>query len=300
MTTTEIPADLRRQSAPSKDRTGRRVPAHTMELLTVVSILAGYGRHLAETLEQRAVARGFATIARFFCSVDTNSILAHLRRGLMRAFALQRLLMRRIDRGYDMPCQDPRKSSRRKPAAEDGADNEPIEALGPAAALMQAEDAAAREAAREAAARLAGERLARRIGRNEPLTLDNLPSMSDIDAEVRRSPVGRTIVAICLDLGVVPLLCERLFWNRVMEAIHWHRGSIDVLMQEKLRREIRFAAEDWKHPGLERPAEIRDDARRVLGFLIGGDPVNPCAEVVAPEAAVVAAAVVAAATGPPD
>ncbi|MGA8906959.1 MAG: hypothetical protein WB524_05055, partial [Acidobacteriaceae bacterium] len=76
-------AGLSPQSAPPKDRPGKPTPARIAEILGIVSVLATYGRHLAETLEQRAVARGFATIARFFGTVAFGTILAHLLRGLM-------------------------------------------------------------------------------------------------------------------------------------------------------------------------------------------------------------------------
>ena len=76
---------------PLPQRIGPAGPRRTIaEILAVVSILAGYGRHLAQTLEQRAVARGFATIARFFGTVALDTILAHIQRGLMRAIALER------------------------------------------------------------------------------------------------------------------------------------------------------------------------------------------------------------------
>ena len=107
------------QSAPPKDRPGKPAPARIAEILAVVSILATYGRHLAETLEQRAVARGFATIARFFGTAAFDTILAHIQRGLMRAVALERVLLRRAARGRDLRILAPRAPSGRKPPAND-------------------------------------------------------------------------------------------------------------------------------------------------------------------------------------
>ena len=49
-------------------------------------ILAAYGRHLADTIEHAPSARGFATIAQFFGTVTIDDILAHIQRGLMRAW----------------------------------------------------------------------------------------------------------------------------------------------------------------------------------------------------------------------
>ncbi|MGA3404086.1 MAG: hypothetical protein ABSC95_33190, partial [Acetobacteraceae bacterium] len=193
-----------------------------------MSVLAGYGRHLAETLEQRAVARGFATIARCFGTVAIDTILAHIHRGLMRAIALEahihrglmraialeRMLRTRAARGRDLPILAPRAASSREPQAQDAADTGQTAGSAAPAELTPAQDAAAQAAARQAAARLA-----RRLARTEPLTLDSLPCMEAIEAEVRRSPVGRTIAAICRDLGIAPSLCDGMFWNRLFDAI---------------------------------------------------------------------------------
>ena len=118
--------------------------------------------------------------------------------------------------------------------------------------------------------------------------------MEAIEAEVRRSPVGRTIAAICRDLGISPALCDGTFWNRLFDAIRLYRGSLGSFVLEMTRREQRFEKEEWKHPGLELPEETRDGIRRVLGFVIGETPVDPFAV-----AAAAMAPVAAAATGPP-
>jgi hypothetical protein len=101
VTDTPASADLPRRSAPSKDRPAKPVP-QIMAVLAVVSVLANYGRHLYQTLEQRAAGRGFATIARYFGTATRDTILAHLHRGLMRAIALERMLKARAMRGRDL------------------------------------------------------------------------------------------------------------------------------------------------------------------------------------------------------
>ncbi len=118
--------------------------------------------------------------------------------------------------------------------------------------------------------------------------------MESIEAEVRRSPIGRTIAAICRDLGISPALCDGTFWNRLFDAIRLYRGSLPGFVREVKRRERRFEKEEWKHPGLELPEETRSGVRRVLGFFIGEPPVDPFAVAAAPGAPVAAAA-----TGPP-
>jgi hypothetical protein len=309
MSAAQSTAGLSTRSAPPKDRPGRPTPARIAEILAVVSILASYGRHLGQTLEQRAVARGFATIARFFGTVTIDTILAHLQRGLMRAIALERMLLLRAARGRDLRILAPRAASRREPPAEDvpapgqTAGSSLPEALTPAQAAATQAAATQAAAAREAAAKGAGERLVRRIARNEPLTLDTMPRMEEIEAEVRSSPVGRTIAAICRDLGISPSLCDGMFWNRLFDAIRLYRGSLGSLVLDVKRREQRFEKEAWKHPGLEWPEESREGIRRVLGFFIGETSADRAAAVAAPGAptamAAPAARVAVAATGPP-
>jgi len=289
MSAAQNAAGLPPRSAPAQERPGRPAPARIAEILAVVAVLASYGRHLAQTLEHRAVARGFATIARCFGTVAIDTILAHLHRGLMRAMALERMLRLRAARGRDLRILAPRAPSRREPPAQDAADAGQTAGSAPPAALTQEPDAATPAAVRQAEARVA-----RRLAALEPLTLDTLPPMETIEAEVRRCPIGRTIAAICRDLGIAPSLCDGMFWNRVFDAIRLYRGGLGSFVLEVKRREQRFEKEEWKHPGLDLPEETRDGIRRVLGFRIGETPLDPFAVVAAPGARFAAAA-----TGPP-
>src|ERR1700733_1007413 len=134
-------------SAPAKDRPSKPAPARIAEILGIVSVLLTYGRHLVATLEQRAVARGFATIARFFGTVAFNTILAHLQRGLMRAIALEHMLLRRAARGRDLRIPTPRTAPCYEPAAEDAPDTGQTAGPAPAEALTPEQDAAAQAAA---------------------------------------------------------------------------------------------------------------------------------------------------------
>ena len=88
---------------------------------------------------------------------------------------------------------------------------------------------------------------------------------------MRRRPIGRTLVDICLDLAVVPGFCTGPFWNELFDSIRLRGGSVATLMQEKTRREKAFCQEqdrkvgsnwDWQKMG-------REAHRRVLGFFIG-------------------------------
>ncbi len=98
-----------------------------------------------------------------------------------------------------------------------------------------------------------------------------MPTLEELVAQVRRRPIGRTLVEICLDLAVVPGFCTGAFWNELFDSIRLHGGSIATLMQEKLRREEAFSKEqdrtigsnwDWLEMG-------REALRRVLGCFIG-------------------------------
>jgi hypothetical protein len=127
--------------------------------------------------------------------------------------------------------------------------------------------------------------------------------MAQIEAEVSRRPVGQTIVDICCDFGISPILCDGSFWNRVFEAIHCYRGSFGNIMGEMRRREKRFDNEHWQHPKLELPEQTRDGVRRVLGFRIGEPPVDPFRPVPEPSdpdsVTTPSVQVAAVATGPP-
>jgi hypothetical protein len=102
MATATITADLASLPDPPKDRPGKPVPERIAAMLSLVAVLAEYGRHLVETIEHRAIWRGFATIAQFFGTAAMPVILAHIQRGLMRAIALEQMLLRRATRGRDL------------------------------------------------------------------------------------------------------------------------------------------------------------------------------------------------------
>ena len=290
-TATTLTAGLATLPDPAKDRPGKPVPEGIAAVLSVLAILTGYGRHLAETLEHRAVWSGFATIAQFFGTASLPVILAHIQRGLMRAVALERMLLRRAARGRDlMPLARRRRARRAAEPAAPPAEPAPAEAAAPP-------PAEAPPAQQQAA------RPVRRSVPEAPLTLETLPSMAQLDAEVHRCPVGQSIVAICRDFGISPSLCEGSFWNRVFMAIHHYRGNVSNVVLEMQRREKQFDKDHWKHPDLPLPEQTREGIRRVLGFRIGETPVDPFRPAPAPDApasvAAPSAPVAAAATGPP-
>ncbi len=283
--TATLTAGLATPPDPARDRNGRPVPERIAEILDIAGILAAYGRHLADTIEHRAVWRGFATIAQFFGTAVIAVILPHLRRGIMRAVALERVL---LARRRDLVIL-----ARRVHAPRAAAPPAPPPPEPPGASAAEPPPAAALPAQPPA-------RPVRRSLPQEPLTFDTMPSMAELEAEVRRRTVGQTIAAICRDLGITPTLCQGGFWNRLFDAIRCYRGNLGNLVLEMRRREKLLDQEQYKHPNLGLPEQSRDGVRRVLGFFIGEPPVDPYRPLPAPApAAAPVAPIAAAATGPP-
>jgi hypothetical protein len=255
-----------RPASPSDplDRSGTTVPEHIAFVLHAIGILLGFGRHLLETVRHRAAAPNFTTIAACFGTSNLSTILAHLNRGILRAMALERVLLARAATGRDIVIPTPRvrtAETRPVPADAQPAEPPPTRKIAPRPSLPP--------------------------GQNDPELF--MPTPEELEREIRRRPLGRTIIAICLDLAVMPGLCTGPFWNELLAIIQCLRGSLGTLMKEKMRRERAIALEQDRIPGSDWNWMHfkRDDIRQVLGFFIGETPVDPFA----PTAA--------AATGPP-
>jgi hypothetical protein len=259
---------------PQQDQTARTIPARIAALLHTVRVLLGFGHHLAETATHRSAGTDFNAIAVCFGTGRVYAILAHLQRGILRATALERVLLARAARGRDISCFVPRERA--------------------AAAAVVSEDAPAGQPVKAQAERKQVARPSRPAGWNDPELF--MPTLEELEAQVRRRGLGRTLVEICLDLAVVPGFCDGSFWNELFSGIRLYGGSVASLMKEKSRREVAFCKEqdrklgsnwDWQKMG-------RDALRRMLGFFIGEagvDPLDP--------APVVGAMAAAGATGPP-
>jgi hypothetical protein len=250
------------------------MPERIAVLLHAVRILLGYGRHLAETIERRAAAPGFNAVAACFGTATLSVIIAHLQRGILRAVALEQVLLERAASGRDIEVVQAGTRAAKAPAA---------------AAEPPTQQPAAAPAERKPASRPA-----HRPGWDEDGF--HIPTLEELVAQARRRPLGRTFVDICLDLAVMPALCSSPFWNELFDIMHCFGGNVVALMQEKSHREEAFAEEQDKRPGcdwswLDLP---REAVRKVLGFFIGEDPVDPFARSPAP--CFPAAAL---ATGPP-
>jgi hypothetical protein len=276
-TTTPCPADAPR---PDQGQPGTTVPAGIAAFLHTLRILLNYGRHLAATVRDRAAAPSFTSIAVCFGTSRLPTILAHLQRGILLAMALERVLLARAARGRDIAVVVPRARS---------ATQQPALAADPP---VLAPDAVAEVSA--PAAQMAAPRLPRTAGWDDPSC--HMPSLEQLEARVRRRPLGQTIIEICLDLAVVPGRCTGAFWNELFDLVRCYGGNLPTLMQERLRREKAFADEQDRAPrhGWAWWDLTREKVRTALGFCIGETPVTPFSLLPAlsfPPAAV--------ATGPP-
>jgi hypothetical protein len=239
--TTAAPSD------PPQDRPGPTVPERIGALLRVVRVLLGYGRHLAGTLRHRAAAPSFTTIAAGFGTADLATIAARLQRGILRALALQHLLLARAARGHDIQlahCRS-RTPGRQPPPAP--------RAAAPRPAAMPE-------------------------WRDDPADLDTL-TLQQLEAQIRRRPLGRTIVEICLDLAAFPGFCTGSFWNELFDLIRLHGGSLVTLIRERCRREQAFGEQQDRHPtpGWNWWSPTPAMLRQALGFFIGEDAHAPSA-----------------------
>jgi hypothetical protein len=299
---------------PQPDRPSRTMPARIAALLHTVRIMLGFGRHLAETARRRSASPDFNAIAVCFGTGRLSAILAHLQRGLLRAAALERVLLARAARGREIQfvaphehatatppvLADPAAGQSADPAAGQSIDSpagQPADALSgqPAdAPAGEPADLSAGQPAEAPVARQAAAPPSRPRGWNDPELF--MPTPEDFEAQVRRRSFGRTLVDICLDLAVVPGFCSGPFWNELFDSIRLHGGSIGTLMQEKMRRQEAFCAEQDRKPGSNWDwlTMGRDAFRRMLGFFIGevaDDSFDPISQHNPPAAAI--------ATGPP-
>src|SRR5579864_4638021 len=87
---------------PPQDHPATTLPHNISVILHAVGILLDYGRHLIETVRQRAAAPNFNAIAACFGTANLATILAHLNRGILRATALQNMLFARAETGRDI------------------------------------------------------------------------------------------------------------------------------------------------------------------------------------------------------
>ena len=249
---------------PPQGQPGTTVPDNIALFLHAIGVLLDYGRHLLDTVRQRAAAPTFTIIAAAFGTSNLSTIMAHLNRGILRATALQRVLLARAAAGRDI---DPVPRHRRR--------DEPP----PAPADAQAEPPADAPAAPP-----------KRKPRKSPLPGSDdpevyMPTLEELVRQTRHRSIGLTMADICLDLGVIPMLCSSDFWNKMFDTLYHFGGrGVETVMAEKQRREQAFIQEQDKtiDSSWDWLRLTRDEIRRILGFFIGEPPVNPFAAATGP------------------
>jgi hypothetical protein len=254
-----VPADTAPPDPP-KDPTAAILPGNIGGLLHVVHILLGYGRHLIDTVRRRSATPNFNALAACFGTANLSTIIAHLNRGILKCLALERILLARAATGRDIDYVE-----RSSPTMQELLDR------------MDAPPEPAAAARPFPAERKRAPRPSRPAGWNDPELY--MPTLEELERQMRRRPIGRIILDISLDLAVVPTLCHPAFWNALFDIMNWFGGghAVSELMTEKTRRREAFAKEqdrvrgaNWDWVNIP-----RDALRNVLGFFIGEPPVNP-------------------------
>ena len=175
---------------PQPDLPGRTMPARIAALLHTVRILLGFGRHLAETASSArpprtsmpsrpASAPGGCRRSSHICNAAScgpwrwNGCCSHGRPGAGISASAHQASVR--------PHYRPRRTGSRTG--------------------QQAEHAPGQSAEAQVAPKPVA-RPSRPAGWNNPELY--MPTLEQLEAQARRRPPGRTLVAICLDLAVVP------------------------------------------------------------------------------------------------
>ena len=245
MTATDATGDLPPQPAPQEDERSKPIPPHIANFLHVLHVLLIYGRHLTLTLERRREMRGFSSVAQFFGTARLPVIFARLARGMLRIQALQRVLLDRARRGRDLVYL---KSRKYRPHPEKPAQ-------------PQAPDSDAGQQTRRTPVR-----------RRDPDAVpdpDNLPTLAQLEAEIRRKGPGHALEDICHDLGVAPELCCRWFAVAVLDIVRWYRGDQQRFLTRFYHRKSAIDPELNPTPPMRLPERSWDAIKRMLGFTIG-------------------------------
>ncbi len=233
--------------APTQGRPGKAVPACIAAILSVVRVFLGYGKHLDQTLPEQTAHSGFPAIAIGFGTHDLRRILGHVQRGILRATMLQQYLLARAAQGRDIEPTE-------RPAPAEQADIEAMEMkLRPS---------------RETPRRV------RKTDPDDPLHF-SMPTLKELESQVRRRSIGRTIAEICMDLGVTPSSCDGAFWNRFYLTLINFGGKFEDFFEVQERRKAAFKKERDKRPSTgnwdwcDRPKVV---IRQLLGYLLGESP----------------------------
>ena len=234
-------------ASPQGSRPGTAMPTCIAAILGLVRTLLGYGKHLDATLPEQTGHPSFPAIAIGFGTHDLRRILAHVQRGILRAMMLQQYLLARAAQGRDIEPTE-------RPAPAEAKD---IEALR----IKLRPPAEPRTRAKKA-------------NPDDPMHF-SMPTLKELESQVRRRSIGRTIAEICMDLGVTPSTCEGAFWNEFYLTLVDFGGKFQEFFEVRERREAAFKKERDKRPAIgnfdwcDRPKEA---IRKMLGYLLGEPP----------------------------
>jgi hypothetical protein len=184
------------------------MPSRIGRVVNLVRKLIAYGKQLADTVQRRAAAPGFASWAKPFGTADLAVILARITSGLRRAAALEARLGQRAARGHDLAPTPIRLPAERE--------SRPTRRIAPPDTQPQPEP--------------------QRAGASQDPRLARLPTEEEIAAEVRRRPIGAVIVDICRDLGIAPGDLDRPFWDEISHVIIMYGGSLARFVRDLSER----------------------------------------------------------------
>ncbi len=238
------------------------IPGRIGAVLKILQAFIAHARQFAATATARAAAPEFATAAAVFGTYDLPVILHRMQRGMLRALALQRYLLARAARGRNLRFIWPRyvdlQPHHRPPAKP-----------APSKRILTI-----RPRRKEPAL----------LGPDDPGAF-YLPTPEELDAEVRRRPIGRTITYICMDLGITPTLSDPEFWIKVEKIFRRYGGNFDHLDRARAAREKTFQAERDRRPEtwhIDWQDMRKSSARLALGYLIGEADQTPCLPAIVP------------------
>ncbi|MEI7711926.1 MAG: hypothetical protein WCI94_10865 [Rhodospirillales bacterium] len=233
--------------APSQGEVGTAMPTCIAAILGVVRMLLGYAKHLDLVLPERVEHPHFACIAYGFGTHDLRRILGHVHRGILRAMMLERYLLARAAQGRDI---------------------EPTQPPGPA----EPEDIAALDMKLRAPARPHNKTpRASRVDPDDPMRF-SMPTLKELEAQVRSRPIGRTIAEICMDLGIAANMCDGAMWTELYAAMVHFGGNFAEFFGVQERRRKAFKKERERRSGTWDRDDLKDAIRQLLGHLLGESP----------------------------
>lgn len=231
--------------APTKPR---GIPGRIGGVLKLLTTLVTHARFFSTIANTRVKIPEFAVAAAVFGTYDLPTILFRVRRGILRALALQEYLLARAARGRNLRFTwksfvslEPRHQRLKQVRAPRAT---PLPPRRPEPAVL---------------------------ADNHPDAF-RMPTPDELAKEVRRRSIGRTISYICMDIGLVPGFCGGTAWMQVYNILGHYNGSISRMYKVRERREQTFRRERDRRPDTWHInwQDFRDETVRLaLGCKIG-------------------------------